>query len=871
MEKNFWGKIYFIFILFIVISSQIYISGQGNTKNLDNFAAESAMIIPMSEKIYGNETHFNFTVQEKIRRQDPWYYNQQSVTLEVPEKYTRLKSDFVFEIRNESISRPITNTNFSDVIDVGSKYAQNVYFPEDMDLIGISLYLSFKQATYFTIEIRNENHTGPIVSTLSNLFYGNYNGWYSIEINDIIHLTKGNMVFIFEPQSTTPQFKKMYHSPIGQNVSKTWIYDGTWNIVDYDLTMELNVTKFVSPESVDLKIDGISVENGIDNLGLASIEKTVINNPVILPITSNASVKISYSVNSTFMNENPLSYQIIQEGDIFRWNLTISPQNYSNPYTDYEIYIKGLRSDYSNFAAFYDNNSESFQILPNMIAYTTSPITMFSFSSLNYIESINIPDYSVIGEEMWVNTTGRAAGNFTLNIYPDSDENFSIFHETISGQTSANFLINLPTNFSGDSLELELIYEGNNEFGYLILPLNVFKKMEIVTTDYHAKTFEKINIICQARNLYSHNAVDEAEVHLYLQNLDITMNLTENEIYQATVDLNQLNLPSGTYKAVIQVQAEQFIAEHAEISLIVEKRSATIIVLKDRSTIQPGKTINWQIQLNDGETQKNLLRPVKITTQITAMSNHNQSGISDYQTINDVSQEVDLEWSIPKSADYGSYMLQVNITSDYYSGIKSFPEIVNVVKPVGWYVYFSIFLGLVGGSSVIFFYYQEKIRRSLSGIIILHSNGLPLAYKLSGNLIETDAVLISAALTGVISIMKEITGSQARIIEIEGGYIQIVKMEEYWVIIFTTKSPVLIKPIILKFIKDLDQNYVPKEIIKHPRPFYVDFDHLSQQYFHITIPSKFEAEGDLNAVGEHQREQNNSENSEVPDENAENE
>ncbi|MHA1889160.1 MAG: COG1470 family protein [Promethearchaeota archaeon] len=841
MRKNYWVQIYVLFLFYIAFSSQIFISSSGYSNSLNENSSNHVLIVPMVDYTLENELNFNFTVQERISRQDSWYHNQQSASIEIPENYSRVLSEFVVQVRNESIYKPETNTNISTYLPNNQRYAQMVYIPEEMDLTGISLYLTKKNnPTDFIFELRSENLTGKLIFRQLYAFSGNYEGWYDFQLNDYVHLPNNNLIFIIEAQSGQ-NYKKLFRSPSGENVSKTWYYDGTWNIADYDIPLKLNVTKFVSPESVDLRIDNIPVVSVGNNLGKAFIEKIVFENLVNLTFNSNASVNISYSVNSTFIDEKSLSYKIIQEGNFFKWNLTINPQNHSYPYTDYQIYIEGLKSDYSNFAAWNDNYIVDFQILANNIVFSNFPITMFSFTSINYLETINIPDYSANGDEIQINATSRAVGNISLNIYADSSQNTPIFQDNRSFQNRVSFLFTIPISNSSEYLEIELIYFGNNEFGYLKVPLSVFQKMEILSTDYRVKTFEMLNIICQTRDYYNHNAVTECKVHLHLENLDIPMNHTENGFYKVSLDLNQLNLPAGAYNAIINVQDEYFISNQSEIVINVEKRDATIRIIKERSTIHPGKSINWKIQLFDNETQKFLLRTVKINTQVTAMDGHNQSGVLDYQSIEEVSQEVDLTLDIPKTAEPGAYQLQVEIISEYYSGIKVFPEIVQVVKPIGWYVYISISLGLVGGASMLLYYYQEKVRRSLFGVLILHSNGLPLAYKLSGNLLENDAVLISAALTGVISIMKEITGSTTRIIQIEGGYIIITKMEDYWVILFTAKSPIIIRPIILKFIKDLDQNYVPREKMKHPRPFYVDFDSLCHQYFHCTIDLREES------------------------------
>ena len=58
---------------------------------------------------------------------------------------------------------------------------------------------------------------------------------------------------------------------------------------------------------------------------------------------------------------------------------------------------------------------------------------------------------------------------------------------------------------------------------------------------------------------------------------------------------------------------------------------------------------------------------------------------------------------------------------------------------------------------------------------------------------KSDSTLVSGAFIGILSLIKEITGSRLRTIEIEGGYVNLIHGNSFWLIIFIKDNPNRIK------------------------------------------------------------------------------
>lgn len=103
---------------------------------------------------------------------------------------------------------------------------------------------------------------------------------------------------------------------------------------------------------------------------------------------------------------------------------------------------------------------------------------------------------------------------------------------------------------------------------------------------------------------------------------------------------------------------------------------------------------------------------------------------------------------------------------------------------------------------------------------------------------NSDSVLVSGAFIGILSLIKEITGSQLRTIEIEGGYVNLIHGNSFWLLIFLKDNPKWIKKGILKLKDEIQIEYGEKIQNFDGELFEISIDDWIKKYFNTQLQTE---------------------------------
>ena len=131
---------------------------------------------------------------------------------------------------------------------------------------------------------------------------------------------------------------------------------------------------------------------------------------------------------------------------------------------------------------------------------------------------------------------------------------------------------------------------------------------------------------------------------------------------------------------------------------------------------------------------------------------------------------------------------------------------------------------------------KREAEHSVAGILIMHEGGAPLANEISPYFSSVDPVILSGAVSGITSIIREMTGHGLRTIEIEGGYMNLSKRGSFWVVIFSKKNPKWIKKTINACIDHLNEDWGGKIASYSGSSISIPINKYAKEYFHIEIP-----------------------------------
>ncbi|MHA1854801.1 MAG: hypothetical protein ACTSWX_16015, partial [Promethearchaeota archaeon] len=464
----------------------------------------------------------------------------------------------------------------------------------------------------------------------------------------------------------------------------------------------------------------------------------------------------------------------------------------------------------------------------------SSEATHIIFRSLNYINSVTLDDTMQIGSNVSINVSTNGYGDLYAYLI-DNDNKAIIYQDSVYNVSNQNFQWYLDPTIDSKSITIEIFFNGSNEIGYYSNIFNVSRLSEIIAYPIHVNSLDNLSISCLYWDPYKNQSIADGTVSYNFGDLSGSMEFDKNGNYSRSIDLNQYSILPGQYSILLIAEKENYGKIQSEIELMINPRIINLELSKSRTSITPRKTIEFDINLKDIGNHSYLLRSVDLQVRIFYSGNHSNTDLVYNKILEGINNNEAFSWKVPSIIEKGSYDIVVDVLSDYYSGNLSLNHAI-IIKPSNfWLISIPIFIGLV--TSVVIGYYikKAKVKQSLLGLMILHDNGAPLAEKISYKIQRSDSALVSGAFIGILSIIKEITGSRLRTIEIEGGYVNLVHGKSFWLIIFLKNNPWWIERNILNLKDEIQAEFGERIMNFHGKPLNISMDWIIKKYFNIQI------------------------------------
>ncbi|QEE17870.2 hypothetical protein DSAG12_03708 [Promethearchaeum syntrophicum] len=806
MKKN---KIVILILIFGSLSSLIPLKIENTTHishnqiyfNERNLSQDN-LVVPKTQDLPSSKIQFNSS--ERINRnQSNTELISSDLLMETPESYDNYESNIDFHVMNGTI-----NTTIVESSDLGgesrSQQAQSFIIIDHVYLLGFSIQIFEKNEIYVNMEIRNQSYSGD--SIISFTPFINSGGWINITFSDQIILTPG--IYFLWMQEVGSQYSCWEKSLFSENDTETWEFTGFfWQTANYDLTLKIFTSELINPEDVNMKINEVTVIDTYPGQGSVKILGDIISSNINLTVSSDENINFFYSSENFYYKNSLIQHESQFQQEWVEWNLIIDSGFLEYPYFDYKINISGIKDDYYDIQVYNQTEVIGYSLISSEIIGFLTEASHINLKSQNYINDVNLSNNLQYGTNLTINVSTKSIGDIYAFIWNNES---LLYQNSIYNVSYKNFQWYINPSLDLNSLTINIFFNGTNQIGYYSEDISIFRVSEIISAPLHVYTLDNFSFSCQYCDHYNQILIPDGFITYEFGDLLGVMEMDIHGNYSDILDLNHYGILPGEYSISLTAEKEYYGLTYSEIPIIISPRVATIELSKSRTTIAPGNTLDFEINLKDIGNQQYLLRPVDLQIKILYSGTNSSSNLVYNERLGGINNKESFLWDIPLDLEEGSYDVVVEVINEYYTGFLYVNQAINIKSSTFWIILIPIFIGLVSSSVVGYYIKKNKVKKSLLGLIILHDNGAPLAEKMSPKLRKSDVALISCAFTGILSLIKEITGSQLRTIEIEGGYVNLIHGKSFWLVIFLKDNPRWIEKDILKLKDEIELKYGKK-------------------------------------------------------------
>ncbi len=863
--QKFKLKILTIFLLGLISVSALYkdenqvsldndenYTSIDRSNNLDLPLLSNVSISEQNSLIIDNQS-FDFSSQESVTRM----FSKQNLTegnstpsdIYAPSDYTLANVSVSLDAIGEGFEQLIIENESVTYTDRIEMFAQSFSITSEVWISAIYLPISSKGDITPNITILRESHEGEELhrynTTLSD------GGWTNI-VNDPLILEPGQYFVVMEvlDGEAEPQFSHWMHSD--DNSTLTLFQDiniGSWEIADYDMGLIIDTIGYIEDISaIDINVNEQEyiMENDLWTLDFTQI---IENDHVILNFTSNISQLVyTYNISCTYFRFTPLIPNIEIAQNEIHFNFTLDLLEPELDYQDYQVIVNQIYLDYFYIEILNNGSIINYQrISPEEIVFFEwgEPLEL-KFVSLNAIEQIDVIHTNHVGDLTNINVSTEYSGNITWLIYENDLLIHSQTNET-NGFLSLDWELTPPLN--SQNLNFQILFYGENHAGWEEEEIAIIQRTNITASPITAYVFDEIVLECEYWEIFSNDSVEDATITYDLEGFSSLLIQNELNQYQNTLELDPYNFGPGIYEITYTASCDGYDPQSFKAELQILSRPINFEIIQNGNDFKAGEELRLTVHLEDILGVNQLLDPVDVKISLYAESPQSAYSTAQNQTIDyliytETAENVESNHTflIPMEIDFeaGIYTLSVEILSDTYNGIYIQNNFIEILEPTNNYLYF-LFIGPVIGTSVILFVINRKrqARKSIAGIMIMHENGVLIANKIEANFTDKDPLLISGAMSGMIMLIKEITGGGIKTIEIDEGYVSIVRGEKYWLVLFLRNNPVWIQSSIRNCVKQIS-NEVGSDIMSYSgMPIPISLDSLTLKYFHKIIEDEY--------------------------------
>ena len=714
-----------------------------------------------------------------------------------------------------------------------NQQAQSFTIDNTVYLLGFSISTFAKSEIYPQMEIRNNSYSGESIYVFNPLFISGASEsgvWVNISFSDEIILTPGTYFLWIEKIGAS--YSSWEKSLFSENSTDTWEFTTIWQPADYDLSLKVNTSELINPEDVNMKINDIPVVNANNGHGSVKITDDIFFSSITLTVSSDESIIFFYSLGSIFYRNSSIQHDAQIQQDWIDWNLSIYSGYLDYPYFDYRINVSGIKEDYYDIQVYNKTNVIGYSSISSEVIGFTTEATHIIFKSLNYIESVILDDNLQFGSITTINASAKGIGDIYAFIW---DYETLVYQNSSYNVSYQNFHWYLDPSIDLNSVIVEIFFNGSNEIGYYSKTVSISKISELIASTIYGYTLDNFSFSCQYRDYHTQLPISDGIITYEFGDLSGVMDMDTNENYSHSIDLSQYSIFPGEYSISLTAEKENYGLIYSEIPIVIAPRIVTMELSKSRTTITPGNTIDFEINLKDIGNQSYLLRPVDIQIRFFHSGLHTSGDLVYNELLEGINNKEAFSWKAPSGIEEGSYDIVIEVINEYYTGILNLDQAIEVKSSIFWLISLPIFISLVSSLVGGYFILKEKVKKSLLGLMILHDNGAPLAEKISYRMKRSDSALVSGAFIGILSLIKEITGSRLRTIEIEGGFVNLIHGKSFWLLIFLKDNPRWIEKGIIKLKDEIQLEYGEKIIDFHGKLLDISMDEKIKKYFNTEI------------------------------------
>ncbi len=811
------------------------------------------MIIPITDTVYQNNnsgisdprtsattlpdfnSSFQFNLSETCQYDLPWSsYRTTNISIPAPLGYNSTEANIMVQVINATLNQTTIVNNSGPLYVNRTQQAQGFFTSADSLFVGFSLYIPYDKpyTKSLTMQLRNESHSGDTLASFP-ITLGTSPQWEDVTVSPAIFLPKGHY-YLYMPSISGTLTNAWAHT-INGNASDTWSYNGLyWSLQNWNLTLKIRTSSIVSPAAVGMTIAAQLVTDLGDGQGLVNISQNITSSPVRFGITNNTQIAYSYTLNATYYRKTTSQYNVSLNDGFANWNLTL-PSN-DNNFHGYQGNITGIQPDYTDIQVLKGNTVIGYTTPDSSIIAIADFASSVRFKSPNYISSLSCPCIMYGGRTSIIGVNSISPGNISVVV---QNQSAIIYQNSTISTAEASFKWVPEASNQPVSVLLQAFYLGTNEIGINSTTIAIHVDTALNAADFCVPALSSVTIGCTFGTLFSQFPIEDANVVFELDELDGQMAYQGAGIYGIQLDLDQFELLPGTYNLTLTAGKEGFRDQTINVSFIIVPRSVIIQLTQSVTRLSPGQPVQFDIDLSDNLTGSYLDHPVDVTLTIYPSHQSPAQNVTTL-TISHIIDSYQYTWYAPESIELGDYSVKVTIVSTHFDGILIKSSNLTIVPRAEiWPSVLVMMIVLLIVTSIYIRHEKVQAKRSIKGLMILHSSGAPVAELISPSFSKLDAILISGAISGMISLIREITGSGLRTIRVDGGYLEMKRGSTFWVIILMRKSPAWINKTVEHVVGTIENQYGDQLAKRNGMDVIIDIPALVAQHFgvHLDYPS----------------------------------
>ncbi len=758
---------------------------------------------------FNPNTDLQFNTSERAERQFTWTnYNNTGVQFETPPTFNSSYANMTFRVMNSSwVNQTLVDSQTPGTSST-LEQAQGFNTTTDMILYGISISIAadngVSKITTFSIR---EGVPWNISLSQKSIIMPNVLGWLFIPLDSPLPLVAGHYYVHMTAQTGATNKAKWNRTNNFPELQDCYNVTGTtWAPQPYNMTLKIHVKLPVDPQVEGMQVGGQPVSSLGIGLGWANLTSPITGTSLNYAVTP-STIEYAYQVNLTaYRISKAINAVNLTTGDA-NWTLTA----FSYPGSNYPIYqgnITGFNENYQFIQAFFGevhvgfNQSESFDTL-----IFTNPVDRITFQSPNYITGVEIQNQVHSGQNLDLNITAGDIGNISVNIYNESKTIYENYTMIPSSVASFHWWVNT-TLYAGE-YTFEATFFMPNQVGYFQQNITIVKVAAIDTYTLHTQALDLLRLNFRLYDFYSGSYISGANVHYHLS--DLSGNLTfsdDTNNYTKNINLETYSMLPGDYPLTLEAEMGGYQSLLVPTSVVIVAREMDFEITRSADALNPGGTLEITLDPFDVVTDGSLVRPVGVTVKIYPTGGDADLDAIVSGTLRSISSVDSLSLAIPLTASLGSYDILIRVQSDFYTGDRVLTGKLTIVEPPNILVTILIVAAIAVSAAGAYVQRQRVVtKRSVMGAIVMNPGGMPIARKISPDFSTMNPHLISGAVMGIVTMVKEMTGSSIRTIALEGRYLKIVLRDAFWFVLLTKRNPSWISGIVKKCVADLEFRY----------------------------------------------------------------